>query len=331
MTMSKALMPFNLRTLLALSAVLLASLMIAGSAAAATVNMRIESLTGTMFNGQVTTTGGNVHTTASSTCENDASPDVNHSTPNSLTALAGWASANNVAHNTQFDGTFLCRVGDVIGGATEYWLVKINNKTKAGGDYLNGSTMIKDGDSVLWYFTDDYSKKTLDVTLPATVQVGTAASGSVAAYDGADDSKSNVAGAAVNAEGASSTTAPDGSFQIVFPTAGRFLVQVTKAGMIRTSTWVTVTEQAAPVPPPAKTQAQLNKERRVAARAKCRADKSATRSERKACVRAANRIGRTLTPKQKRIAARASCARKYPTRGTRSRVRCVRAANRIGR
>lgn len=297
-------------------------------AGAATVNLEIESLTGTVFNGQVSTTGASIKTTADSGCADDASSPVDSSGATPLTALATWATQNSTAFNTQYGGTYLCKIADVVNTNDAYWLMKINDKTQSSpGNYLLGTSPASEGDNVLWYYTDDYAKSTLALELPAGFQTGVARQLKVVAYDGNDDSKSPISGATVNIDGAAAgTSGSDGSISLTFPAAGRFLVSATKSGSIRTSDWVTVTD--APVP----TLKQLNQVKRIAARAECKS-KYASKSgvKYKLCVRAANKIGHSETTAEKRAAARAKCVAKYPTKGGAARVKCVRAANRLGR
>lgn len=330
MTMSKALMPARPRALLlALFCGVLLALSCVATAPAVTVNLQIESLTDTVFNGQVDVTAGPVKQTASSTCADDGSVDATSTTASSIRALAVWAAGNAGDYNTS-NGAFVCRIAGIAGNASQYWLMKVNNKTLiAPGDWWIGSSPLHDGDSVLWYFTDDYAKKTLALNVPSTVQAGTAVQASVSAYDGNDDSKSAAAGVAISGGGASATSAADGSFSLTFPAPGRFLVTATKSGVIRTSAWVTVTTEPVPVPPTLK---QLNQTKRSNARAACRAAYP-TKSGKtyRDCIRAANKIGHRVTKLERRILARAKCVQRYPHRGTPKRVRCVRIANRIGR
>jgi hypothetical protein len=238
------------RFLIAASTMILA-LSLAPSAQATNVNLRVETLSGTVFNGPVNASGGTVKTTADSNgCSDDASPGVNYPAANSVTALAGWADASGVAYNTTFGGGFICKIGATVGDKNDYWLVKINNKTQnPPGTYIDGTTPLNDGDSVLWYFTDSFAKPTLALSLPPVVQVGTTVSGSIARYDSLDDSKSTPAGVSIDGDGASTTSSADGGFSIAFPAVGVYTVSATFAGAIRASAVVNVTAEPAPLIP----------------------------------------------------------------------------------
>jgi hypothetical protein len=169
------------------------------------------------------------------------------------------------------------------------------------------------------------------LNLPTTAKTGQAVSGFVDSFDTSTDAKSAGAGAGVSGGGGSATAGSDGSFQIVFPTAGKYLVSATRAKSVRGSQWVTVSDEAKPVPVAPVTEKQINQKRRAGARANCRAvHPSKSGPDYIACIRTANALGHTVTKKDKRIAARAKCVHNYPQPSD-SRTRCIRDANALGR
>ena len=82
---------------------------------------------------------------------------------------------------------------------------------------------------------------------------------------------------------------------------------------MRGSQWVTVAADAAAVPVKQSTQKELNRKRRSVARANCRqAIPSKKGDEYVECIRTANQLGRTVSKKDKRIAARLRCRINHP-------------------
>ncbi len=335
MTMSQAKVPLSLRAALA-AIVLIAAF--APSAWAANVNLRIEGSSLTHFNGDVTTEARSVPGGADRPeCRSNETP-ANFKSPNTLTAVAdALGDANMSSSGTYFDwGTIVCSVNgefspDNLGG----WYVRINQQdSTAPNGYVLATDPLSNGDRVVLFYAPSFGVFTasLEVKLPAEVKPNEPVTGYVDSYSTSTDAKSPAAGASISGGGATASSGADGSFQITFPTAGKYLVRAEKASAIRGSQWVTVAESANPNPVKPTTQKEINKQRRIAARAKCRAEIKDTDSVRFAeCIRIANHLGRTLTAKEKRVAARTRCVKLYPVKNNPSRLKCVRAANKIGR
>jgi hypothetical protein len=338
MTMFEVKTPLKLR-LLSLVAVALAMFVFGAAsaiAAPATVKLRIEGATGTQFNGTVTTSGASVPGGEDRpACRANASA-LPFSSPNALTAAVDALGAADVATSGTFwnFGTMLCAVnGEFPADANGGWLIRINQQdATAPNGYVTATDPLSTGDSVLFFLSPAWGHfgTSLELRLPAEARPGEPVTGFVDSYDVATDAKSAGSGASISGGGVSTSSGTDGSFQLSFSAPGRHLVTATKSGAVRGSQWVTVDQAAEPKPLPQLSQAQIDKQRRVAARANCRAGIAKAGAELRRCIRTANRLGRTPTPKQRRVDARAACVKKYPVRGTRSRVRCVRAANRIG-
>jgi hypothetical protein len=303
MTMKVASQPFTrTRVVLALLATTVLFACSAASASAVDVTLRIEGDGSNVFNGSVSTSAGSVKTTNDGGCADDATPPASISKATATTAVASWAAGAGVAYNTQYGGTYLCRVGSLIASdynpdpsvLQKFWLMKINNHVKSsGGSYLTGSTELQPGDEVLFYWTDNTAEgaPTLAVDLPRAVQTGSTASGTVYKYNSNTDERTAAAGATVSMNGSSVTSGADGRFSLAFPTAGYQLVTATAAGAVRGSGRVAVTD--APIVPVVKKSA---KERRAEARRKCLRTykwhrKSSPRY--KKCAAKANRIGKS--------------------------------------
>lgn len=328
-------MPLTLRAaLVALAAISILALS-AVTAGAANVHLRIEGQSKTHFNGDVTSNARSVPGGADSICRANSNPAV-FANPNSITAAADALGSEKVTTSGTFFGwgTMLCSVdGEAPATGTAGWLVRINQQdSTAPNGWVTATDPLSNNDKVVLYFSPAYGSfsSSLELTLPAEAKPGEPVGGFVDSFSTATDLKSPGASVTVSGGGATATSAADGSFQLTFPAAGKFLVTAEQAGAIRGSRWVTVNPAAVPAPVLPLTQAQINKQRRVAARAKCRASNKPG-NDLTLCIRNANRLARTLTAKQRRVGAREVCVRRYPTRGNSSRIRCVRAANRIGR
>ncbi|MFT4048683.1 MAG: carboxypeptidase-like regulatory domain-containing protein [Solirubrobacterales bacterium] len=336
--MSKALRPLHLRVaLIAIAAITMLALA-ASTAAAVNVHLRIEGQSKTYFSGDVDTTAGSVAAAADQpNCRSNGTASV-FANPNTITAAAAALGGDKVGTSGTFYswGTLVCNVdGEASTDSNGGWLVRINQQDSTSPNgYVLATDPLSNNDSVVLFFSPSYGYYTasLELNLPATAKPGQTITGYVDSYNTADDTKSAGSGVSVTGGASSTTSASDGSFQITFPAAGRYLVSANKSGALRGSRWITIAEDANTTPVAPVTQKQINKQRRIAARAACRQNiKSRSSDEYKSCIRAANQLGRTLTAKQKRIAAREKCVKLYPNSGSGSRVKCIRDANRIGR
>lgn len=336
--MSKAKMPKLRRTLAITLVAALFTALGATVASAASVHLRIEGATKTQFNGDVTTNPGSVPGgTNRPECAANSTA-ASFTSANSLTAVAdALGSANMSTTGTIYNfGTMLCSVnGEFPPDSAGGWLIRINQQdSTAPGGYVTATNPLSNGDSVLFFMSPSYGYYTssLELRLPTTANPGVPVTGYVDSFNTGTDAKSPGSGAAISGGGGSATSGADGSFSLTFPIAGKFLVTAEKTGAIRGSQWVTVSEAAKPAPVVPQTQQQINRQRRIAARANCRATFETLRGlEFRLCIRTANQLGRNLSTRQKRINARARCVINHPARGTRSRVQCIRDANRIGR
>ncbi|MGK2878855.1 MAG: hypothetical protein ACSLFF_09835 [Solirubrobacterales bacterium] len=336
--MNKALTPFRSRVaLIALAAVLTLAAFGATTASAITVNVRVEGATKTQFSGSVTTNARAVPggTDRPECRANGTAPDF--ASPNSFTAIADALGDANIATSGAFYGwgTLLCAVNgeypaDTLGG----WLVRINQQdSTAPNGYVTATDPLTDGANVLVFLSPAYGhySSSLELRLPTTARPGVPVSGFVDSFNTSTDAKSPGSGAAVAGGGAGATAAADGGFAITFPSEGRFLVNAAAGGAVRGSQWVTVAADAPAVPVKPVTQKEINQKRRSVARANCRESFPSKKGDDYIeCIRTANQLGRKLSKKDKRIAARLRCRINYPQQSS-SRVDCMRGANAIGR
>jgi hypothetical protein len=338
MTMKKALTPLKPRAvLIALAAIFILTVIGASTASAITVNLRVEGATKTQFSGAVTTTARTVPggTDRPECRANSTAP--NFATPNAFTAIADAVGDGNIATSGGYYGwgTLICGVNgefpaDTLGG----WLVRINQQdSTAPNGYVTAADPLTDGSSVLVYLSPSYGalSSSLELRLPTTAKPGVPVSGFVDSFDNSTDAKSPGNGAAVSGGGASATAGSDGAFSITFPNAGKFLVNANASGSVRGSQWITVAADAPAVPVLPVTQKQINQKRRSVARANCAKQiPSKKGDEWVECIRTANQLGRTVSKKDKRIAARLRCRINYPQPSA-SHVKCIRDANALGK
>jgi len=309
----------------------------AANASAINVNLRVEGATKTLFSGSVSTAARSVPgSTDRPECRANTTPAA-FATPNTFTAIADAVGDSNIASSGTYYGwgTLLCAVSgefpaDTLGG----WLVRINQQdSTAPNGYVTAADPLTEGSSVVAFLSPAYGAFTssLELRLPLTAKTGVPAGGFVDSFDTSTDAKSPGSGAAVYGGGASTTAGADGGFSITFPTAGTYLVHAAAPNAVRGSQWVTVISDAPALPVKQVTQKEINQKRRSVARANCRKQiPSRKGNEYIQCIRNANNLGRRVSKKKKRIAARLRCRINYPQPSS-SRVKCMRAANRLGK
>lgn len=247
-------------TTLTLSVLALA--LFASSASALNVKLRIEGASTTQFNGVVNTGPRSVHGGVDSpNCRANDTAN-NFAEANGLTAAADALGANITTSGTHYDwGTLLCSVnGEAVPSQLAGWLVRINNKNNtAPGGFVTATTALAEGDSVLFYMSPEFTTfgSSLDLKVPPNAAPGQALTVLVDEYEHAGDTRSPASGAAVQFNGASTTTAADGSASVSFPSSGTFLVTATKSGAVRGSAWITI-DPATPASPTAR-RARINR------------------------------------------------------------------------
>lgn len=233
------------------SAVLLAIAVSPVSAAtSAAVKVRIETPTETLFNGAVqavpTVAPGEDRpgSNPADWCDAESHASYNVSSATPLAALDAAAKAAGISYGTNGGnsayGVALCRVGTYltqsVGPAVDSWVVKVNNSGS-----VDWNTALKNGDEVLVYYSNYLTiTSTLDLAVPAAAVAGTPVAGSVTEWDNYPEKDNPGKGAEISGGGAVATSGDDGSFNLTFPSPGKFLVSATKPGSMRASAWVTV-------------------------------------------------------------------------------------------
>jgi plastocyanin len=264
------------------------------------VQLRVETPTETLFNGGQSTSA---RTGARGVNLTPSPPDPNSCTHaydpitwgyvkqdipdvTALTVAADFADAEGLDHIVKDFGWghLLCGIGALLGDNSQFWLVKINNKTQtSGGGFITADTAVNPGDEVLWYFTNASITHTLDLDLPSQVFVGEYANGTVTKYSNNTDAATPARGASVSGGGASGVTDVNGKVRLKFGEPGAYLVSAAANGSTRGSDVIEVL----PAPSPAAT----SKARRVCAKYRRGWRKYNKRYKRiyKRCLRSAKR------------------------------------------
>jgi hypothetical protein len=192
-----------MRRLTTLAITLIAAVLVPGAPALAAPNpstvvqLRVEGVSGTIFEGLVRTSGHNVTTVSGGTHHCDGTNNGANPTPGP-TATGALDDGSRRAgftfdgtFNTAFDDFFITRVGGDQQTSTQFWGTLLNGAfTPVGGCQQR----VARGDEVLFAF-DAFSKShVLQLTGPASVQVGQPAT-----YHVTDElSGAAIAGASVN-------------------------------------------------------------------------------------------------------------------------------------
>lgn len=283
----------------------------ASSAFAVDVNVRIETPGETLFNGPISTDTRNL-------LSEDLSPGtVNYCDSNEpvgppdwapVTISSGGATPNSAVHDVAENlgitygtsggrygfGIAMCRIGSYGSiDNVQTWSVKINNRSQLNGNYVNGDTQLTNGDDVLWYLGGPNVTRTTSLKLPASVPAQGVISGQLTIYkNGSDAAVSTVIGAKIEGGGATANVRTDGSFSIVFPEPGTYLVGATAPNAARSSALINVT-----APLTTAEKVSLVKQRLARCRAKYRSKRGASSAAKKSNLRKYRRCARVVKSK----------------------------------
>jgi hypothetical protein len=205
-------------------------------AAPVKVNLRVEGTSSTVYEGPVTTDGKTVTTAAGGAhkCDgtNGGTPNTPGATP--TTALDDGSIAGGFtwdgSYSTSFDDFLVERIGSdgAVGGpfTGNFWDLIVNRVPAAAG----GCQMrLNDGDQVLLEWQDG-NKPNLQLTAPATAQVGQRVDVTVQQY-GFDGSLSPAVTASVGGQ----PTGGDGHTTLTFGTPGVKHLKATRDDAVRSN------------------------------------------------------------------------------------------------
>jgi hypothetical protein len=215
----------------------------AASAAPITVNLRVEGISGTIYEGPVTTDVHQVR--AASDTELRVCDGTGAGNPSGPTATGALDDAGRTA-GFNWDGIWdpgfsdyrYTRIaGDVADPATHYWSLWINwSFANAGGC----GQRVNPGDEVVWAYEDFAESPLLRLSGPGAARTGEAFR--VRVVDGLDNQPEP--GASV----AGATTGPDGEASLVFGEPGIYRLKADRAGAIRSNTLAVCVDPAGAAP-----------------------------------------------------------------------------------
>jgi hypothetical protein len=202
----------------------------AATAAPVSVNLRVEGVTGTIFEGPVTTDAHQVSSPSdgqSRVC--DGTGAGNPAGPTATGALDDASRLAGFGWDGTWDDTFKDYYYDQIGPdrinrSTHFWSLWINwNFANAGGC----GQRVNQGDEVLWAFDDFNQSALLRLSAPGSARTGEGFR--VRVVDGFDNSPE--AGVAV----AGATTGADGEATLSFADSGVYRLKAEKPDAIRSN------------------------------------------------------------------------------------------------
>ncbi len=253
------------------AAALIGCLAVAGSASARAgstggeairVHVRVEAPDRTLFNGVVTTSAKGFITepVPGTACDGLTVQVFAPTAPSPITALDAaltvasrgfWSDPSALSWGTQRVGTRglptgvkpfsfgpeLCRIGRwVANPATGAgWKLKVGNRGGAAAGPISPTASIGHGASVLWYWSEPSTKRTLDLQLPTRTIAGRQVVGRVQAWDNATDR--TVAAELVKVGGPRRMVRvrPDGSFNLRIDSPGLYVIGAAATGAVRGS------------------------------------------------------------------------------------------------
>jgi hypothetical protein len=227
-----------IRRSLVLTGLLVLSACAPALATPTTATLRVEGSDATTFEETALTT--DTRTVPVGRCQGD--PDTRQVPgATALGILEDGAQAGAYTYDTNDFGPgpgdlFVCRIGPDAAPQdfSAFWLYKVNH---ALPDVGAGVYTLAPGDRVLWYFTGDFSARTLDLQSPSRAATGEAVQAQVTSYDSGGTGLP-AAAATVAAQGPaaqSHTAGADGRATFTFDSAGSYRLKATRTGDIRSN------------------------------------------------------------------------------------------------
>jgi len=194
------------------------------------VNLRIEGLVTTIFEGPVFTRGHNVTTASGGTHECNGLNDAANPTPGPTATSALDSAAHHAGFtfdgtfDTEFDDFLITRIGLDTQTSTDFWGLLVNFQfAEVGGCQQE----VRLDDQVLWAFNAFNANAFLKLTGPSVVKEGETAT--FAVTDGLTGDA--VQGASIGGE----TTDANGHAVVMFKTPGAHTFKATKESTIRSN------------------------------------------------------------------------------------------------
>ncbi|KAI4216026.1 MAG: hypothetical protein LQ351_001522 [Letrouitia transgressa] len=202
----------------------------------ASVNLRIEGLSTTIYEGPIITTPRNITTPSGGTHLCDGANNGANAIPG-ITPTAALDAASKLlgfpydgTYSDTFEDYFITSIADSTQTTTQFWGLLLNYQfTSVGGCQQE----VQVGDHILWAF-DAFSKAHFLKVTPSALAVRKGSSRTVTITDGMTGTA--VAGALIGGV----TTGADGKATLNFPKKGLFTYKATKSDSIRSNGLVVV-------------------------------------------------------------------------------------------
>ena len=200
------------------------------------MNLRIEGLTNTIYEGPILSGPRNITTPSGGTHLCDGTNNGVNPTPGN-TCTAALDAASKLGH-FPYDGTysatfadyFITSIGSSTQTSTQFWGLLLNYQfTPVGGCQQE----VQPGDHVLWAF-DAFSKSYFLKVTPALLAVKKGSSHTITVTDGTTGIA--ISGAVIDGV----TTDADGKADLTFPKIGVFSYKATRSDSIRSNALVVV-------------------------------------------------------------------------------------------
>ncbi|KAI4160699.1 MAG: hypothetical protein LQ342_005538 [Letrouitia transgressa] len=200
------------------------------------VNLRIEGLSTTIYEGPIITTPRNITTPSGGTHLCDGTNNGANAVPG-ITPTAALDAASKLlgfpydgTYSDTFEDYFITSIADSTQTATQFWGLLLNYQfTSVGGCQQE----VQAGDHILWAF-DAFNKAYFLKVTPSVLTVKKGSSRTVTVTDGMTGTA--ISGALIGGV----TTGADGKATLNFPKKGLFTYKATKSDSIRSNGLVVI-------------------------------------------------------------------------------------------
>jgi hypothetical protein len=226
------------------------------------VHVRIEGPDRTLFNGVVATRPASFTTqpVAGTACDSLSVRSFAPTAPSPVTALNDalavasvgfWSDPTAFTYGDQVVGTRglapgvkpfsygpeVCRIGRYVNDDARGagWRLKINNVNAFPSGAVSPTSQIGHGATVVWYWSEPDTKRTLDIKLPQRAIVGKRVNGHVDAWDNATNRRVDAKNVAVGGPTGMIKAATGGDFSLRLRSPGLHVISTAASGSARGS------------------------------------------------------------------------------------------------
>jgi hypothetical protein len=205
----------------------------AANAVPVTVNLRVEGVADTIFDGQIVTDAHRTTTPSDGVARScDGTSSGGAPTPTAIGALDDGSKAGGFAWDAKWDTTFgdyypFLRIGSENIDSSSHYLAFYLNWVYADQGACNQS--VEQGDDVLFAHSDFSQSKVLRLSGPTTATTGESVTVHVEEFDGFHGTPAS--GASVRG----ATSGPDGSATLSFPEKGIYRLKAERTDAVRSN------------------------------------------------------------------------------------------------